>query len=347
MTRRTRDAGRPTRTLPRAPREGVRPADSGPDSRSAGSLAPAASPAPDSRPAGSLAPEGPGRPVPAGRLFVVATPIGNLADVTLRALDVLGSVPLVAAEDTRLTRRLFGRHGLSTRLVSYHARNAAARGPELLEHLRGGADLALVTDAGTPLVSDPGADLVASWSAEGGAVVPIPGPSAVLAALVAAGIAGPRWSFEGFLPRAGRERRERLARLAADPRTSVLFEAPSRLAATLADLAAKCGPERPAAVCRELTKLHEEVRRGSLADLAAAAADGSIAARGEIVIVVGEGGVTRESVSREPDADALARAQAEVERLAAEGVARGEAARRVATATGIARRRLYGADRDR
>ena len=117
-------------------------------------------------------------------------------------------MPLVAAEDTRLTRRLFARHGLATRLVSYHARNAAARGPELLAHLRGGADLALVTDAGTPLVSDPGGELVAAWAAEDGAVVPIPGPSAVLAALVASGIAGPRWAFEGFLPRSGRERRD-------------------------------------------------------------------------------------------------------------------------------------------
>jgi 16S rRNA (cytidine1402-2'-O)-methyltransferase len=193
----------------------------------------------------------------------VATPIGNLADVTLRALEVLRAVPLVAAEDTRLTRRLFTRHGLATRLVSYHARNAATRGPELLEHLRGGSDLALVTDAGTPLVSDPGGELVAAWAADGGTVVPVPGPSAVLAALVASGIAGPRWAFEGFLPRSGRERRARLARLAADPRTSVLFEAPGRLAVTLADLVAACGPDRPAAVCRELTKVHEEVRRGT------------------------------------------------------------------------------------
>ena len=168
----------------------------------------------------------------------MATPIGNLGDVTLRALEILGSVPLVAAEDTRHTRRLFARHGLTTRLVSYHARNATARSPELLAHLRGGADLALVTDAGTPLVSDPGGELVAAWAAEDGAVVPIPGASSVLAALVASGIAGPRWAFEGFLPRSGRERRTRLARVADDPRTTVLFEAPGRVAATLADLVA-------------------------------------------------------------------------------------------------------------
>lgn len=284
-----------------------------------------------------------------GRLFVVATPIGNLRDVTLRALEVLGTVPLVAAEDTRLTRRLFARHGLATRLVSYHARNAAARGPELLAHLRGGADLALVTDAGTPLVSDPGGELVAAWAAEDGAVVPIPGPSAVLAALVASGVAGPRWAFEGFLPRSGRERRTRLARVGEDPRTTVLFEAPGRLAATLADLAAACGADRPAAVCRELTKIHEEVRRGSLADLAAAAAGGAIVARGEMVIVVGDDGAgsprraaTSGAGGGEADG-ALARARAEVERLVAEGAARGDAARRVAAATGIPRRRLYGA----
>ncbi len=275
----------------------------------------------------------------AGRLFVVATPIGNLGDVTLRALEILGTVPLVAAEDTRHTRRLFARHGLATRLVSYHARNAAARAPELLAHLGGGADLALVTDAGTPLVSDPGGELVAAWAAEGGPVVPIPGPSAVLAALVASGIAGPRWAFEGFLPRSGRERRTRLARVADDPRTTVLFEAPGRLAATLADLGAACGPDRRAAVCRELTKIHEEVRRGSLAELAAA-----------VVIVVGDatgGSARRAAGATTIDAsaeDALARARSDVERLVTGGAARGDAARRVAAATGIPRRRLYGAE---
>ena len=296
---------------------------------------------------------GPGQaaepPAGAGRLFVVATPIGNLGDVTLRALEVLAAVPLVAAEDTRHTRRLFARHGLATRLVSYHARNAAARGPELLAHLRSGADLALVTDAGTPLVSDPGGELVAAWAVAGGAVVPIPGPSAVLAGLVASGIAGARWAFEGFLPRSGRERRTRLARVGEDPRTTVLFEAPGRLAATLADLAAACGADRPAAVCRELTKIHEEVRRGSLGDLAAAAAAGAIVARGEVVIVVGDDRVgsrrrrTALGGSAGDGEDALARARADVERLVAEGAARGDAARRVAAVTGIPRRRLYGA----
>ncbi len=277
-----------------------------------------------------------------GALFVVATPIGNLGDVTLRALEVLRSVPLVAAEDTRLTRRLFGRHDVRTRLVSYHARSGPTREAELLAHLRSGGDLALVTDAGTPSVSDPGEGLVAAWAAEGGLVVPIPGPSAVLAAVAASGVAGPRWAFEGFLPRSGRERRDRLARIAADERGTLLFEAPGRVAATLSDLASACGGGRPGAVCRELTKLHESIVRGTLEELAAAVADGGIPARGEFVLVVGsaEGrGATR------PAGDApraLAGARANVEQLVAAGMARGEAARRVSAETGIPRRALYG-----
>ena len=303
-----------------------------------------------------------------GCLYVVATPIGNLGDVTLRALEVLRAVPLVAAEDTRITRRLFARYEITTHLVPHHARNEEATTPALLAHLRAGRDLALVTDAGTPLVSDPGAGLVAAWAAEGGAVVPIPGASAVLAALVASGIAGPRWSFEGFLPRRGRERRDRLARLAEDDRTAVLFEAPGRLAATLADLAVACGDARPAAVCRELTKLHEETLRGSLGALAAAAAAGTIDRRGEVAIVIGERladarppvGPGRAPASGrvrgQPDAppgepgalpDPLAAARAEVARLVAAGVARGEAARRISASSGIPRRRLYGAVPDR
>ena len=273
-----------------------------------------------------------------GTLYVVATPIGNLADITLRALDVLRRVPLIAAEDTRLTRRLLERHRIESRLTSYHARSAAGRLDALLGHLRDGDDLALVTDAGTPGVSDPGVDLVTAWAAESGAVVPIPGPSAVLAAVAATGVAGPRWTFEGFLPRYGRERRERLAAIAGDARGTVLFEAPGRVAGTLRDLVAACGEERAGAVARELTKVHEQIVRGTLGELATALADGSIPARGEFVLVVGMG----ESVSRRlPDEDALTAAQAAVERLVEEGVARGDAARRIAAETGIPRRRLY------
>ena len=284
-----------------------------------------------------------------GRLFVVATPIGNLGDVTLRALEVLRAVPLIAAEDTRVTRRLLDRHAVETRTISYHARSGPARAAELLDHLRRGEDLALVTDAGTPGVSDPGDDLVAAWASEGGAVIPIPGPSAVLSAVVASGIAGPRWSFEGFLPRSGRDRRERIARIAADERGTVIYEAPARVAATLRDLAAACGPDRPAAICRELTKLHEEVVRAPIGELARRAADGELTLRGEFAIVIGEqpGGPPRSAATEASAGAALASARAEVERLVAAGTSRGDAARQVAAATGIPRRRLYGAPEDR
>ena len=276
-----------------------------------------------------------------GTLYVVATPIGNLGDVTLRALEVLRAVPLIAAEDTRVTRRLLDRYEVGARTVSYHARSGPARERELIAHLEGGADLALVTDAGTPIVSDPGEGLVAAWAAAGGIVVPIPGASSVLAAVAGSGVAGPRWSFEGFLPRSGRERRERLARIAADERGTVLFEAPGRMAATLRDLASACGADRPAAVCRELTKLHEQIARGSLAELSIMAADGTIPARGEVVVVVGWAAVAVD----EADAEAgIASARARVETLVAAGSARGDAARQVSKETGIPRRALYDAD---
>jgi 16S rRNA (cytidine1402-2'-O)-methyltransferase len=286
-----------------------------------------------------------------GTLFVVATPIGNLGDVTLRALEILRSVPLVAAEDTRLTSRLLDRHEVHVRLTSFHARSAPARIATLLEHLGSGQDLALVTDAGTPGVSDPGMDLVGAWAAAGGRVVPIPGPSAVLAAVTGSGVAGPRWSFEGFLPRRGRDRRERLAVIAADPRGTVLFEAPTRVGATLRDLAEACGPERAGAICRELTKVHEQIVRGGLGALAAGLADGSIPARGEFVVVVGmatEEPGQGDRPSGASEAVDVAAALADVERLVGSGMPRGAAARQVADATGIPRRQLYERpDRDR
>jgi len=291
-----------------------------------------------------------------GRLYLVATPIGNLGDITLRALQTLRAVSVIAAEDTRHTRQLLTHFEIPARLVSYHARNAAARGPELIARLEAGEDVALVTDAGTPGVSDPGTELAAAWGALGGVVVPIPGASAALAAIVGAGIAGARWSFEGFLARSGRERRERLGRLAGDERGSILFEAPGRTAATLRDLAVACGTDRPAVVCRELTKIHEEFVRGTLAELAEKAASGAIIARGEVAIVIGEWrradrptaasgttGAGRSAAEAAPaDADPLAAAHAQVEQLVAGGVARGDAARRVSTASGIPRRQLYG-----
>jgi 16S rRNA (cytidine1402-2'-O)-methyltransferase len=281
------------------------------------------------------------RPAAGGTLYVVATPIGNLGDVTLRALDVLRAVPLIAAEDTRLSHRLLARYEITTRTVSFHARSEPARLRELLEHLRGGNDLAIVTDAGTPGVSDPGEELVVAWAAEDGAVVPIPGASAVLAAVVASGVAGPRWGFEGFLPRSGRDRKERLARIAADDRATVLFEAPTRLASTLRDLEVACGGDREAAICRELTKLHEQIARGTLATLSGALADGRIPARGEVVIVVAPGRPLAAGSSGGTATD-LAAADAMVDALVRGGTPRAAAAKAVSAATGMPRRRLYG-----
>jgi 16S rRNA (cytidine1402-2'-O)-methyltransferase len=273
-----------------------------------------------------------------GILYVVSTPIGNLGDITLRAIEVLRAVPLVAAEDTRHTRRVWARHGIDTRLTSYHALSPASRRDELLAHLAAGSDLALVTDAGTPLVSDPGAELVAEWASRGGTVVPIPGASAVLAALVASGLPSARWTFEGFLPRRGAERRARMARICSEDRTTVMFEAPGRAAATLADLAAACGPDRLAALCRELTKLHEETWRGTLGELAARAASDGV--RGEVTLVVaGSDDVGADAPSMSVDAG-----RAEVDRLVGEGMSRSSAAREVAGRTGLPRRELFKND---
>ena len=278
-----------------------------------------------------------------GTLFVVATPIGNLGDITLRALDTLRSVPLIAAEDTRLTRRLLVRHEIDVPLTSFHAKSGPGKLEALLEHLRGGADLALVSDAGTPVVSDPGGELVAAWAGEGGTVVALPGPSAVLTAVAVSGVAGPHWTFDGFLPRSGRDRRERLARIGGDERGAIVFEAPNRVAATLRELAAACGEDRPGAVCRELTKLHETVTRGSLGELAEAAASGEIPARGEFVLVVGAWAAARRSAEEPVSLDA---ARAEVARLVTAGTPRSEAARRVAATSGLPRRSLYTVPRD-
>jgi 16S rRNA (cytidine1402-2'-O)-methyltransferase len=216
-----------------------------------------------------------------GRLVVCPTPIGNLEDVTLRVLAVLAEADVVACEDTRHTKVLLSRHGLARPLVSCHEHNERARTKELLERVRAGEVVALVSDAGTPLLSDPGFALVRACLAAGLAVEVLPGPSAVTTALVASGLPVERWRFVGFLPR-GRAQLESL--LANASETLIAFESPRRLAGTLRVLAAR-DPERPAAVCRELTKLHEEVRRGSVTELAAHY--GARPARGEIVLVVG------------------------------------------------------------
>ncbi len=218
--------------------------------------------------------------VAGGRLLICPTPIGNLQDVTLRVLDALGEVDVIACEDTRHTRVLLERHGISTSLISLHEHNEQVRARELVERMRGGETIALVSDAGTPLVSDPGFALVRECLAAGVTVEALPGPSAVTTALVASGLPAERWSFVGFLPR----KRPELERLLAQAgETIVAFESPRRLAATLATLAT-LDPDRTAAVCRELSKLHEEVRRGSAAELAAHY--GAEGPRGEIVLVV-------------------------------------------------------------
>ena len=219
-------------------------------------------------------------------LHVVATPIGNLEDVTLRALRVLGEAALVLAEDTRRTRVLLERHGVRAKPLSLHAHNEAARIARVCETLAAGGDVALVSDAGTPLVSDPGARLVAAVLAAGHDVTAVPGPSALLAALVVADIPAERFSFVGFLPRRKGARDALLASLRARPEALVFFEAPRRVAATLRALAGAFG-SRAACVARELTKLHEEAARGRLDALAERFADG---ARGEVTIVVAGAG---------------------------------------------------------
>jgi 16S rRNA (cytidine1402-2'-O)-methyltransferase len=264
---------------------------------------------------------------------LVATPIGNLGDLSARAKDVLGAADLVCCEDTRRTRTLLSASGLPSnpkRLVSLHGHNEAARIPKVLEHLRAGETVAVVSDAGTPAISDPGRRLVAAAAAEGFVVTAVPGPSSVLMAMSVSGLDCDRFSFEGFLPRKGGDRQRRLVALAGEERTSVVLEAPGRVARLLADLAAVCG-DRSVAVCRELTKLHEEVWRGSLGDAVDAFADREVL--GEVVVVLG-GAAPPES----PDDDTIGAAVED--RLAAGDTPR-QAADAVAGALGVARRRAY------
>jgi 16S rRNA (cytidine1402-2'-O)-methyltransferase len=221
-----------------------------------------------------------------GRLQVVATPIGNLADLSARAREALSSADVIAAEDTRRTRVLLSAMGIAKPLVSLHAHNESQRTPELLARLAAGETIALVSDAGTPLLSDPGLELVQRAARAGFEVHAIPGPSAITSALAVAGLPTGRFCFEGFLPSRERERRTALAALAHEPRTLVFFEAPHRIVKTLADMAAEFGAERPAAVARELTKAHETTYRGTLQELLARAQAEENFQRGEITLVV-------------------------------------------------------------
>jgi 16S rRNA (cytidine1402-2'-O)-methyltransferase len=223
-------------------------------------------------------------PKPAGGLYLVATPIGNLGDITLRALETLAGVDIIACEDTRITRRLTERYAISAQLKPYHEHNAAEARPKILAHLAQGASIALVSDAGTPLISDPGFKLVREVCAAGFRVNALPGPSSVLAALSVAALPTNRFFFEGFLPPKQTARRARLTELSRLDATLVLFESGSRVQDTLADLAAIMGT-RDAAICREMTKMHEDISRASLTELAQSAAE--LETRGEFVLVIG------------------------------------------------------------
>ena len=264
-------------------------------------------------------------------MHVVATPIGNAEDITLRALAVLRGADAIACEDTRVTAKLMARHGISTPLLAYHEHNAARMRPLLLERLRRGEAIALVSDAGTPLVSDPGFKLVRAAIADGLPVTTLPGPSAALAALVLSGLPSDRFLFAGFLPPTGAARRRALIELAAVPATLVFFEGASRLADALADMAETLG-DRPAAVAREITKLYEEVRRGALHELGGHYAAGG-APRGEVVVVVGPPPTDAPAVSE----DALdARLEAALASMSLKA-----ASAAVAAATGLQRRLVY------
>ena len=294
--------------------------------------APAAQTAPGERARGRYVLKGQAilAPALAPGLHLVATPIGNLRDITLRALEVLAAAELIACEDTRVTRKLLDHYGITTPLSPYHDHNAAAARPKLLARLAAGGAVALVSDAGTPLISDPGFKLVREAHAAGHAVTALPGPSAMLAALTVGGLPTDRFFFEGFLPVKPGQRRARIAELARIPATLVLFETGPRIAVSLADLAAGLGP-REAAVCRELTKLHEEVRRGDLATLAHdyAAADPP---RGEIVVVIAP--PEAEANTDASDLDALLRDA--LGRLSVK-----EAVSEIAAVTGRPRREIY------
>jgi 16S rRNA (cytidine1402-2'-O)-methyltransferase len=277
-----------------------------------------------------------GRPG-AGTLFVVATPIGNLQDLSPRAAAWLRDADLVLAEDTRHTRTLLEACGIARAagtLESLHEHNERERVPVLVERLQGGASIALVTDAGTPLLSDPGSLLVAAAARAGIAVVAVPGPCAAIAALSIAGLPTERFAFEGFLPAKAVARRDALQRLAQESRTLVFYEAPHRLAATLADLAAVLGVARPASVARELTKRFEQVYRGTLGELAARSRGDANMSRGELVLVVG-------GAPAESDAAAESRAALHTLELLLQELPVSQAARLAAQLTGHSRKELY------
>jgi 16S rRNA (cytidine1402-2'-O)-methyltransferase len=270
-------------------------------------------------------------PKPVPGLHLVATPIGNLGDITLRALETLAGVDIIACEDTRITRRLTERYSIAAVLKPYHEHNAALARPKILEKLAQGASIALVSDAGTPLISDPGFKLVREVCAAGHPVIALPGPSSVLAALSVAALPTDRFFFDGFLPVKETARRARLSELSRIDATLVLLESGSRVQQTLADLA-DIMPMRDAAICREMTKMHEDIRRASIAELARAA--GALETRGEFVLVIGP-----------PAADAQTMGDDALDELLASSLQRDSVKDAVAHAvevSGRPRREIYG-----
>lgn len=269
----------------------------------------------------------------AGTLFVVATPLGNLADLSIRAAEVLRTVPVVAAEDTRRTRGLLSHLGAKPTLLSFHSHSDEQRSETLLEILQSGRDVALVSDAGTPAVSDPGSDLVARVRESGYAVVPIPGPTAVTTALSASGLPTNRYLFLGFIPRKGRDRNRLLQRAANEEWSVVFYEAPGRLNSLLADLIRFAGSDRKGVVARELTKVHEEIRTGTLAELAEYFS--SAPPRGELTVLLQGTG------SPAPEPDRTEEAIEQATSLLAEGLSRREVARQLTDSLGLARNEAY------
>ncbi|MCS6951885.1 MAG: 16S rRNA (cytidine(1402)-2'-O)-methyltransferase [Bryobacterales bacterium] len=269
----------------------------------------------------------------AGVLYLIATPIGNLEDITLRALRLLREADVVACEDTRQTRKLLARYGIARPLVSYHEHNEATRAPQLLARLQAGQSVALVSDAGTPLISDPGHRLVCQAVAAGIAVVPIPGPSALLAALAGSGLPAETFHFAGFLPAKRSERLEALGSLREERATVVLYEAPHRILETLEDLEATLGPRR-VVVARELTKIHEEFLRGTAAEIRRILASRP-AVRGEFTVVIE--GARPEKTRAEASADL----RAAVEERQRQGLSRMEAIKAVARERGLPKRSVY------
>lgn len=270
-------------------------------------------------------------------LYLVATPIGNLSDISERALKTLAEVDFIAAEDTRNSLRLLTHFGISKPLVSYHEHNKKERGAEILQRLIGGESCALITDAGTPAISDPGEDLVRLCADNGITVTALPGACALINALTLSALSTSRFVFEGFLPVLKKERRERLELLRREERTFILHEAPHKLRATLSELRTVLGADRKIAVCRELTKLNEEIFRTTLGD--ACELYSTREPRGEYVLVIEGGALARSDVKAVPPLDDL---RAEVEKLCDGGVSRGSAIKTVAESYGMTRNQLYG-----